>query len=359
MKFSDIKKAKLAHDKKISLSRQIKPGEPIDKETDWKCLNTSRGRMEKNLNANVSEKSFFEALDTAEGAEIFTVWEKGDTDEWKVILKNLKDNWRQDHKFINAPLGAGFEVGNTVTWSRISERWLIVWQDFSFSSYFRGEMQRATHRIRWKNKHGQIVEQWAVVQGPIETQAKYEQTRGNVVTGRQNDTLEVLMGANEGKEIRDLLRYNRIKVGTRTWRINVVDDISEVNILRFSCKEDFNNEAIDDIVELIPGGKEDFSENEVSPSELGVRIVGPAYLREALVSNLYAINEETQEVISSLGSWSVESSNPKGVEKYYTKEDGSLNVISRKMGDIVDIKFTLLEGGKENSVSLQTKSMFS
>lgn len=356
MKITDIKKAKIEHDNRVNLGYQIKPREEdIDLETDWKCLNTARNRMQKNLGMNILDKSFEQALDTAEGTEVFTVVEEGDTERWKVILKNLKDNWQQDNKYINAPNNAGFEVGNTVTWERLGIRWLLVWQDYNINEYFRGEMQKAEHIVRWKNSNGKIMEQWASVQGPIETRAKYEQTRGNVVSGRQNDTIEIWMGSNKPKDTDDLFRFDRIRVGGRVWRIQVRDDISNPNILRFSCVEDFENEATDDMVELIPGGLIDFGENEVEPEKANVRIVGPANLKEKLVSNFTAINEQTEEQISSLGEWTVTPT--EGVTTSI-KEDGSLNVTSGKRGTDVAITFVSNEGNS-NSVTVKTLSMFS
>lgn len=354
MKITDIKKAKITHDNRVGLNYQIQPGDPVDLNTDWKCLNISRERMGKNLGMNILDKSFEQALDTAEGVEIFTVFEEGDKEKWKVILKNLKDNWQEDSKYINAPLGAGFEVGNTVTWDRLGMRWLLVWQDYNINEYFRGEMQRATHMVRWKNQNGKVMSQWASVQGPIETRAKYEQTRGNVVTGRQNDTIEIWMGSNSPKDTDDLLRYDKIKIGTRVWRVHVRDDISNPEILRFSCVEDYENLAIDDMIELIPGGLIDFGQNTEAPKEEGIRIVGPSRLKEKLVSNFYAINEETEEIISSLGTWEVVSS---GEVTSSIKEDGSINVTSQKLKNKVELIFYYND--QLNSITLNTASMLS
>lgn len=359
MRISDIKKAKIEHDKRVKFGYKIQPSPPIDFETDWKCLNTSRERMNSNLSISTLERSFEQALDSAEGVEIFSVVEDEEKTLWKVILKNLKDSWQKDQKFINAPRNVGFCVGNTVNWERLGIKWLITWRDYNIEEYFHGEMMRASHKIRWKNKYGQVKEQWAVVHGPMETRAKYEQTRGNVVTGRQNDTLEVWIGSNEGKEIDDLKRFNRIKVGTRTWRIQVVDDISNPEIYRFSCVEDFNNEATDNIPELLPGGKEDFAENETKPSINKIRIVGPPRVKERLVQNFYAIDDSTNEKISHLGTWSV---TPEGKAKIETdEEDGSLDLIPEKvMGEELEINFVVNEEeDMQNSITVKVVSMFS
>lgn len=353
MKITDIGKAnkiKDNHDHRIESGYQVKPSDPVDTNTAWDCLNNARKRMDSSLKLNMLDKSFQQALDSAEGTELFTVWEKGDTDVWKVILKNQKDNWQQDIKYINALNGVGFEVGNTITWQRLGIRWLITWQDYNINEFFRGEIQKAEHMVRWKNEHGQIQQQWAAVQGPIETRAKYEQTRGNTIVGRQNDTVEIWMGSNSPKDVNDLTRYDKINIKGRCWRIQVIDDISNPNILRFSCVEDFNNPVTDDMVALIPNGKIDFAPNEEEPKENKIRIVAPAKIKEKLVSRVYAINEETSEKVK--GIWEISGATFNKVDEY------EVDVKGTKIGNIITIMFTD-EEGNSNIVTAKTVSMFS
>lgn len=348
MKFEDIKKV---HYERVNLAYQIQPGQPADKDTGWKCLDNARSRMEMNLQMNLVEKSFEQALDSAEGNEIFTVFENGDKDEYKAIVRNLKDSWQSDSKFINAPEGVGFEVGNTITWVKWKMKWLIVWRDYNYSEFFRGEMQRASHLLRWKNKNGIIKEQWAVVLGPVETKAKYEQTRGNVIAGRQNDTVEIWIGANGDKDVSDLSRFSKIKISGRTWRIHVVDDISSEGIIRINCIEDFNNEVADDDIWLIPNGQIDFAENDNLTSE--VRIVGDYSIPEKILSSFYAIGSKEERLT---GDWTVESKG--GFEvKTEVEEDGTLNVIGATMKDVLTITFTSPIG--TNSIEVKVVSMFS
>lgn len=353
MKFTSIGTAnqwKDQHDDRVNSGYQVKPSCPTDTNTAWNCLNTARKRMDKNLSLNMLDKSFKQALDTAEGTELFTVWEKGDKEVWKVILKNQKDNWQQDIKYINALNDIGFEVGNTITWQRLGIRWLIVWQDYNINEFFRGEIQKAEYMVRWKNKHGQIQQQWAAIQGPIETRAKYEQTRGNTIIGRQNDTIEIWMGANQPKDITDLTRYDKINIKGRCWRIQVIDDISNPNILRLSCVEDFNNPVTDDMVALIPNGQIDFAPNDQDPEEITVRIVAPAKIKEKLVSRVYAINEQTSEKIS--GTWQVEGATFTIVDEY------NIDIKGQKLGNLITITFTD-ENGNQNTATAKTVSMFS
>jgi len=350
MDLNSLLNEKRFHDKRVSneYENQPKVNPPID--SGVPCIDGARNRMKITNDINTLDRSFAQAVDSAEGAEIFTVWEKGDIDEWKVILKNKKGDWDEDNKYINAPSNAGFVLGNTVTWKRLNMRWLITWQDYNINEFFRGEMRRANYIISWKNEHGQIKKQWAAVQGPIETRAKYEQTRGNVIVGRQNDTVEIWIGSNEGKEIKELSRFESINIMGRCWRIQVVDNISNPEILRFSCVEDFNNSVTDDMVNLIPGGNTDFAPPQEPIEE--VRIVAPGEMREKLISTAYAINEATSEVLLD-GSWKLEGN---GV---ITKiEKGIVSIKPNKFGETLILKY-IDEDSKEYSVTIKTISMFS
>lgn len=348
MDLQDIGKHKITHDDKVENNKDIGPDQPINFSTGWDCLDRARVRMSYSVPGDVLGDSFIQALNTAEGTEIFSVWENRDEEKFKVILKNLKDDWNKDAKYINAPKDKGVIVGNTVTWDRLQNRWLVTWQDYNINEFFRGEIQKATHLLSWKNENGIIKKQWAVVQGPIETRAKFEQTRGNSIIGRQNDSTEIWIGANDPKAIKSLERFSRIKINNRTWEVQVRDDISNENIYRMSLVEDFNNNDIDDLIEAIPAGEVDFSENQ-EPTENGIRIVGPSKVTEKVATSFYAIDSEENKLTDV--EWTVEN------DAYHEIEDNELWVIGKKIGDIVKITATCSIG--TNSVECRVVSPFS
>lgn len=350
MNLNDIVKSKQSHDAKVKNDKYIGPDKPINKNTGWECLDRARTRMNHSIPGDVLGESFTQALNTAEDAEVFSTWENNDEELYKVILKNLKDDWQRDSKFINAPKGKGVEVGNTLTWDRLQNRWLVMWQDYNINEFFRGEIQKATHLISWKNENGIIQKQWAVVQGPIETRAKYEQTRGNAIIGRQNDTTEIWIGANNKKAIDSLTRYDRIRIAGRTWEVHVRDDISNENIYRMSLTEDFNNSAVDDIPNAIPAGQVDFAENDKPIDEQnGIRIVGPSKVRELIATEFRVVDFYENSIVDA--EWTVEN------DKYHEVEDGLLYVIGKRVGDTVTITASHTLG--ENTITCQVVGAFS
>lgn len=339
---------KLLHDKIAGKERQTGPLTVPDLETAYKCLNRARKRMSTQIPGSAGEESFQHALDSSEGVEMFTIWENGNTEEHRTFVRNLKDNWQQDTKYIDAIKDIGFKPGNTVTWKRLGVKWLIVWQDFIYKDFFRGEMYRANHLLKWHNEKGEVKEQWASIRGPVETKAKYDNVAGNYEGGRQNDTLDLWIGNNDPENIKSLSRYSLVKVGNRTWRIGVIDDVSNPNVLRMSLIENFNNDYTDDVILGIPDSSIIVPDQEEPNTE--IVIMGPTKLKEGLYSTFEAfLNGE-----ALIGDWS-ETVN----EKLKTEQKASPNfrIKAGRIGDKTKIKFTSIDGSTQ-TIELTVVSVF-
>jgi len=342
----DIFKRLESQGKKIETQRQTGAPTVPEFDTAYKCLNRARKRTDLLLNANVGLTSFQSALDSGAGVEYFTVWEEGDTEVQRAIVKNLKDDWQQDTKYVSAMKGTGFELGNTVTWTRLNMRWLIVWQDFIYEEYFRGEMYRANYQIKWIDDKGKIQTQWASIRGPVETKAKVDNVAGDYMGGRQNDSLELWTSNNHGAA-ESLRRYELLKIGRRTWRIHVVDDISNPNVLRISLIENFNNVDTDDVIQGIPDGQIIMPEETV-PSVESYTIVGVSTVKEGMKAT-YKVYDKDGVLVA--GDWTVQDS--KGTIQTFT----GVSEISIRGGKIGD-KFTISFEDKAQVV-VPTVSLFS
>lgn len=351
MKMADLNKHKQVHDDKVANDQYIGPDKPLNTSTSWACLNRARKRMSYSIPGNTLGNSFIQALNTTEGTELFSVWELGDKELHKVILKNVKDDWDKDIKVINAPKGLGFEVGNTITWDRLKLRWLITWQDLAIDEYFRGEMRLATHLLRWKNSNGVIQEQWAAIQGPVETRAKYEQTRGSAIVERQNDSVEIWIGAKNKQAIKSFKKFSRIMINGRSWEVQVRDDITNDSVYRMTLIEDYKNNEVDDVINAIPLGEIDFGKNEEEITETNsVRIVGPSKIREKIITEFYAV-DNSENIITDI-IWDVQ-----GAKSFETTPDGKMTVIGAKIGDIATITASSPTLGS-NTITVKTVSLF-
>lgn len=336
----------MRHKKRAESKRDIQPRD-IREGSVSSCLERMRKRSGGSLGEGM-KVSFEHALDSSEAAEVFTVWEMGDEEKYKAIVRNLKDSWREDHKYINAPSDVGFETGHTVTWVRLGVRWLIVWQDYNQRDFFKGEMFRANYQIAWRDKKGKVIKQWAAIKGPVETKAKYDNVAGNYLGGRQNDTLEVWTSSRDKGAIEALLRFDKIKVGDRTWRIHVRDDISNPNVVRLSCIEDFNNEYTEDVVHAIPDDTLKAPEQERSL----VTIIGPDSIKEGFTRTYSAIREETGESVT--GDWTVYVN---GEERESYSETNEIQIKAGKFKDRIQIVFTG-ENGEEALANVLVIGLF-
>lgn len=347
---NSIINSKRTHDHKIENGKYVGPNIPPNLDTGWKCLDRARKRMSYSIPGNVLGDSFIQALNTAEGTELFSIW-KGSGTSHKVILRNSKDDWNRDVKFINAEKDLGFIVGNTVVWDRLDMKWLITWQDLGIDEYFRGEMRRATHLLRWKDENGFICEQWAAIEGPVETRAKYEQTRGTAIIERRNDSVEIWIGSLDKKAIKSFKKFTRIMINNRAWEVQVRDDITNDSIYRMSLIEDYTNEQIDDVINAIPSGEIDFAPSEENPTTAGIKIVGPNGIKEKVATYFTAVLQNGDLVLDA--NWSVEGE----YQEAELLSDGRFEIIGRKIGDMVTIKIE--KDGKTNSIYIRTVSMFS
>lgn len=338
------------HDKRVNIEYQTGSYSETDYNTAFKCLNRARKRMSYTLPGSTGLESFKSALDSADDVEIFTVWERGDVEENRCIVKNLKDSWQQDTKYISGMLDKGFKTGNTITWKRLGIRWLLVWQDFNYKDYYRGEMYRANHLVRWIDDTGRVCEQWASVRGPVETKAKYDNVSGNYMGGRQNDTLDLWIG-NNNEKIKDLYRYELIKIGNRTWRIQVIDDISNPDVLRMSLIENFNNVDTDDVILGIPEGQIIMPE-ETIPSPENYNIVGSTTVKEMLPASYKAYDAKGLLV---KGDW--KATRDGKVIKTAT-DVSEFEITGNKMGEFTIVTFSIT-GETKAEVQIKTVSIFS
>lgn len=313
----------------ISNESSIGRDEPVT--TGWKCLDRARRRTSISVPGNMMEDSFNSALASADGVELFSLEKESFAKPYRGIVKNLKDNWRQDIKDIALEKNVDVQVGSVIQWDRYGIKWLIVSQDLIYKDYFRGEMYRANFKIKWKNKHGETISQWAAIRGPVETKNKNEQTTGNTIIGKGNDTLEVMISANEDYPyIDDLKRYGKFYLGGKNWKILVIDSISSHGIYRISCIEDYINEDTDDMVEELPNGEVDFGKTEGSTE---IRIVGPQKIKTK-VSTTYYVIDKNDNLVN--GKFIVSAS-----ENAIVEDDGkgTAKIIGVKIGLKIDIRF--------------------
>lgn len=213
-------------------------------------------------------RSFQLAMDSADGTEVFTVDGIPEL-EWTCAVSNLKDNWNQDKKMFCISNMSNVDVGSIVNWERTKSQWLITLQDYNIADYFKGEIWKINQIIKWKDDTGKLNEAKVYAQGPVESKAKYDDTRSVSIVGKPNDTVEITMSAKDYNE--GLKKFNRILIKDKAWKIQVIDDISNDKIIRISLIEDYIDDK-DDLPNMIPSNDLDNSFSEELNNEY---ILGP------------------------------------------------------------------------------------
>lgn len=238
----------------------------------------------KKLQRSTLQKSFLQAMDSAEGTEII---KDMNGEKWVCAINNLKDSWDKDIKRICIDLKSNTKVGSLVYWEAIKFYWLIIFQDYNIHDYFKGEMIKCNYTVKWRDNQGKLQESLCSIQGPAETRAKYDDTRSASIVGRGNDTLTLYMPSEKAK---DLYRFDRILVKNRAWRINVIDDISNDGIIRMSLVEDFTNKELDDFEGLVAYN---FRVTDVGESKNNYYLVGPSTLTPLDTEIKVTVNSDT------------------------------------------------------------------
>lgn len=218
---------------------------------------------------NTLLRSFQLAMDSADGTEIFTVDGIPDI-KWTCAVSNLKDNWNQDKKMLCIDNLSNVDVGSIVRWERTKSEWLITLQDYNIEDYFKCEIWKINQYIKWKDETGKINLAKVYAQGPVESRAKYDDTRSVSIVGKPNDTVEITMSAKDYNN--GIKKFNRLLIKNKAWKIQVIDDISSDNIVRLSMVEDYINDN-DDLPSLIPYND---LEHLFSEEQNNLYILGPS-----------------------------------------------------------------------------------
>lgn len=156
------------------------------------------------------------------------------------------DKVKQDYddKIISIDYGAGYGPGDVFEWKKTDSYWIIYTQEITEDSYFRGEIRRCRHRIKFKDEDGNWCSTWAAIRGPVETQIDSIQKNQERID-RPNLSLNILMPLNE-KTLHAFDRYSEFLFAGRCWRVEAPDSISMKNILEINAEEDYINRDTDD-----------------------------------------------------------------------------------------------------------------
>ena len=214
---------------------------------------------------------------------------------WRALINPDKVKQDYDDKIISIDYQAQYEPGDVFEWKKTGSHWIIYLEEITEDAYFRGEIRRCRHKIKFKDYDGNWCETYAAIRGPVETQIESIQ-KNQIRIDKPNLSLNILMPRNN-KTIHAFDRYNEFLFAGRCWKVQAPDDISMKNVLEINAEEDYINRDTDDIKNEMKDGL--IIESEDPTPESG--IMGETFIKPMI--------QETYSVEEANGAWSILENN--------------------------------------------------
>lgn len=220
-----------------------------------------------------------------------------DAKPWRALINPDKTKQDYDDKILSIDYNSNFQPGDIFQWTGTNTHWLIYLQSLTEDAYFRGEIRLCKYKIKFKNECGKIVETWAAIRGPVETQINSIQ-KNQVRIDQPNLSLNILMPLNDDTRYAfDRYKEFFIQGEDRKWRVEAMDTISITGVLEVNAEEYYIDRDEDDVDEGIDDGlvieKCDYSIYE----DQDERIEGPGFIKPK-IAEIYKAPEEG-------GEWSI------------------------------------------------------
>lgn len=203
------------------------------------------------------------------------------------------DKVKQDYddKIISIDYKYNYEPGDVFEWKATDTFWIIYTEEITEDAYFRGEIRRCRHKIKFKDDQGNWYLTWAAIRGPVETQIDSIQ-KNQVRIDRPNMSLNILMPLNE-KTRQAFDRYSEFLFDGKCWRVHTTNSISMRNVLEINAGEYYIDRDTDDVEQEMKDG---LVIEPVDPSPQST-IIGETFIKPRIA--------ETYTAPESGGCWRV------------------------------------------------------
>lgn len=211
---------------------------------------------------------------------------------YRALINPDKVKQDYDDKILSIDYKSSFSPGDIFKWIGTNTYWLIYLQALTEDAYFRSEIRRCKHIIRFKDKNGDIKQTWAAIRGPVETKIDTIQ-KNQVRIDRPNWSLHILMPLNEDV-VFAFDRYSRFLLDGKAWQVEAVDSLSTPNILEVQAEEYYIDRDADDLEEEVANG---LIVEKIDPNPQDLGIQGLTFIKPNIAEIYTAPDSE--------GVWSV------------------------------------------------------
>lgn len=158
---------------------------------------------------------------------------------WPCLINTNKLTANYDRKILSVEFESALEAGDVFEVLDDGTKWMVYLPFLTETAYLRSEIIRCRYTVDI-NGH----EYWVYFQGPTETSARWF-VKDDTNISEMNLSGTIYVKKNE--ETDDFFqRFNKLKLGGKTWEIQATDRLSAPGIIEVIIKETFN----DSIAEL-------------------------------------------------------------------------------------------------------------
>lgn len=235
----------------------------IDSNTAYECLNVFKRKVvASGLTGNPGQdviaqmqSSFESALSSSPNSEEITILEEPNTPvRFAIITENGEVDWNINDKNIALSFSDYVRVGNTISWTRTGDKYLIMAQNDTQKAYFSGILRYATFLVKWTDGN-EIYSQWAVVDGPGNAGGGFDMKKNiDALVDDGQHQIEIYMSRSEG--LSKIKRYDRIYANDKAWRIVAINDMEDDVFVKFYLKENYIDPERDDVENGIASNEE-------------------------------------------------------------------------------------------------------
>lgn len=242
------------------------PKEPSNDEVDTsiegihnqsQLLNNMGGHAQQERMIYDKKRSLDRALKYSyQGADIKKVDAEEGERPCRALINPNKLKQDYDDKIVSCNWDYELSPGTVFEWMGTKSHWLIYLQDLTELAYFRGQIRRCKHTIKWLDENSREINTvWAAVCGPVETKINTV-IKNNDTVDTPNLTLSILIPESESA-LRYFRRYSKFYLQGDSegapvvcWRVNTVNWISMPGVIELVAQEDYINEDLDAIGEV-------------------------------------------------------------------------------------------------------------
>ena len=206
-------------------------------------LETSGGSFQQDRMIEGKRKSMLKSLWSSYQA----VDVKRDNDEKavRVLLNPNRLNQDYDEKVRSVDFDYEFKCGDVFEWLGTNTHWIIYLQQLSELAYFRGNVRKCTHSIKWLDNNGTECSTYVALRGPVE-QSLNTSIKHAISVDSPNYTLSMLIPNNEFTA-QYFTRYRKFYLQNSEicWRIEAIDNITSPGVIEVYAAEYFANDQED------------------------------------------------------------------------------------------------------------------